>query len=442
MMRRLALTWLVLVDAASVVRAEETRGKDNPFAEYTVDVEPQAVADDWFVPFDTSDRKRMATLLMVSEFGAPRLSYVKGHMHTGTDMAPKPAQDGAKVLAVANGVVCSIHLDHPHKTVVVKQRLENGETLYTSYKHLESIVVEPGQQVNPNTVMGRLYTARETRQQGGAYDHLHLEIRKDFDDHGMASWTTMTRADLDAHFHDPWKYLRRQVERPRLLVINPAVDAADLSLVGPLVTAISAIRPVNVVVRHYKEVNTQTVQSIRPSGLVVAGQTTPWSQYPAEDLADVEAVLRSAQVPVLGICGGHQLLALAFGAGVDFTRAEEKGSTYERCTSAAGAVQTRRTSSAAARTEPMLKGLGDRPRFWAYHCEEVKALPKGFVLLLSGHAEGSSIQMMRHATRPLYGVQFHPEQTVEGETSGARLLGNFVEALKPAVTTPQPPPPR
>ena len=112
---------------------------------------------------------------------------------------------------MAAGVVCSIHLGDPHKTVVVKHQLTNGEILYTSYKHFQKVYVTNGQQVTDETPLARLYTRGEAKVLGGNYDHLHLEIRKKFDDFGVASWATMTKTDLELRFHDPWNFMNKLI---------------------------------------------------------------------------------------------------------------------------------------------------------------------------------------------------------------------------------------
>ncbi len=61
------------------------------------------------------------------------------------------------------------------------------------------------------TLLGRLYTSAEAKKQGGNYDHLHLEVRKQFDDYGVASWATMTREDINKRFYDPWLFMKQRV---------------------------------------------------------------------------------------------------------------------------------------------------------------------------------------------------------------------------------------
>ncbi|MBU1076626.1 MAG: peptidoglycan DD-metalloendopeptidase family protein [Spirochaetes bacterium] len=178
------------------------------------DVTPDNPVKSWFVPFNTSNRTDIKTIRVISTFGAHRYSYIKGHMHTGLDNIPKKKGDLKYIFIypMAHGVVCSIHLGHPHKTIVIKHELEDGSVIFTSYKHLQEIYVKPKQQVTPQTKLARLYTQKEAKLQDGSYDHLHLEIRKKFDDYGTASWATMTKEQLNKRFYDPLKFMKDNIK--------------------------------------------------------------------------------------------------------------------------------------------------------------------------------------------------------------------------------------
>jgi murein DD-endopeptidase MepM/ murein hydrolase activator NlpD len=177
------------------------------------DVTPRQTVTQWKIPFKTANRFDLSTISVISTFGAPRMSYVKGHFHTGLDLIPRNSRGKQiYVYPMAVGIVCSIHLGDPHRTVVIKHRLANGEILYTSYKHLQEIWVTNGQAVTPETPLARLYTRDEARALGGRYDHLHLEVRKRFDDYGVASWATMKKADLDLRYDDPWKFMKEKIK--------------------------------------------------------------------------------------------------------------------------------------------------------------------------------------------------------------------------------------
>jgi murein DD-endopeptidase MepM/ murein hydrolase activator NlpD len=199
------------------------------------DSESLPVSTEWLLPFETADRKSLKTIRVVSVFGAMRRSYKKGHIHTAIDLVPRKKTKGTiKVFAMSHGSVCSIHLGEPHRTVVIKHRLPDGSDLFTSYKHLAEVFVENGQGVDSGTTLGRLYTRKEARALGGNYDHLHLEVRKAFDDFGVASWLTMTREDLDRRFLDPLPFLKKHLREPKGLAPKRATRflAAARELLG------------------------------------------------------------------------------------------------------------------------------------------------------------------------------------------------------------------
>lgn len=141
----------------------------------------------------------------------------------------------------------------------------------------------------------------------------------------------------------------------------------------------------------------------------------PWS----ENLA---AWFRSAipqNIPVLGICYGHQLLAHALGGDVGF----HPGGIE------LGTVSIRLTS--CGREDPLLGGMPDEFLAQAVHRQSVLRLPEGAVLLASNAFEP------HHAFRvgdSAWGVQFHPEFSPEAMVGYVREL---TEASKAGVPAPE-----
>lgn len=171
-------------------------------------VKPTEIVSSWMVPFDVPNRYDFNSVRVVSVFGDHRESYLKGHIHTATDLIPAKKSTFTYIYPMAEGVVCSVHLGHPHKTIVIRHHLENGKIIYTSYKHLEEIYLSVGAQVTQKTKIARLYTREETKKYKGNYDHLHLEIRKSFYDYGCASWLTMNTTDLNELFYNPMVFMK------------------------------------------------------------------------------------------------------------------------------------------------------------------------------------------------------------------------------------------
>ncbi len=200
---------LLLVYVAPVDYIGKDRARWKP---YYSTIAPAKTVDKWLLPFHVSNRSDYKQIRVISIFGDPRDSYLKGHIHTAIDVVPARSQGHISVYPMAKGVVCSIHLGENQKTVVLRHTLKDSTTIFTSYKHIKEVYVRTGQQVTENTVLARLFTATETKKFGGNYDHLHLEIRKSFDDYGCASWLTMSKAELAKRFYDPLAFIKARVK--------------------------------------------------------------------------------------------------------------------------------------------------------------------------------------------------------------------------------------
>ena len=83
---------------------------------YYTDINPNQIVDKWLLPFNVTDRQNVASVKIISIFGDHRDSYYKGHIHTAIDINPAMAKTKLiDVYAMANGVVCSIHLAKTRK---------------------------------------------------------------------------------------------------------------------------------------------------------------------------------------------------------------------------------------------------------------------------------------------------------------------------------------
>jgi GMP synthase (glutamine-hydrolysing) len=159
--------------------------------------------------------------------------------------------------------------------------------------------------------------------------------------------------------------------------------------------------------------------SLRPSHIILSGQSHPWANYSPESLAGVFEVIKKAPQPILGVCGGHQQMALVFGARVDLMDRVMPGEGYE------GAKRERGFFPIETTGNGLFKNLPPSITVWHSHFDEVKELPKGFHRTASN--ESCPIQAMQHDDRPLFGVQFHPELFNEEHPEGRKIIENFLE---------------
>jgi GMP synthase (glutamine-hydrolysing) len=183
--------------------------------------------------------------------------------------------------------------------------------------------------------------------------------------------------------------------------------------------ALAGLRPETpVLVERFTDVSLSRVRELKPSHIILSGQSHPWTLYSPESLAGVFEVIREAEQPVLGVCGGHQQIALCYGSTVGLMKRLTPGEGYE------GALRERGFHEVEASGDTIFRDLPPRFNVWHSHCDEVKELPEGFELTASN--ETCRIQAMRHTSRPLFSVQFHPELFDQEHPHGARVIENFL----------------
>lgn len=140
------------------------------------------------------------------------------------------------------------------------------------------------------------------------------------------------------------------------------------------------------------------------------------------DFGLCQAVLQrhaTLNCPILGVCLGHQGMAHYFGGKV---------------IPAPSIVHGKTSPVSIVKPSPLLAGLPNPFTVMRYHSWTVErhSLPPDFEVTAELYAPTRSpdddqpplIMAMQHKTKPLYGVQFHPESV--GTPEGAQILGNFL----------------
>ena len=183
---------------------------------------------------------------------------------------------------------------------------------------------------------------------------------------------------------------------------------------------LARIRPGEPLVReHYKQVSLRRVEELKPSHIILSGQSNPWESYTADALAGVFDVIRRAPQPILGICGGHQQIAICYGAEVSVMKRLEPGTTgYEGC------LRERGFFDVETEGDGIFSGMPRAFSVWHSHFDEVKELPAGFRRTASNST--CRLQAMQHTARPLFSVQFHPELFDAEHPHGRQVLENFL----------------
>jgi GMP synthase-like glutamine amidotransferase len=203
-----------------------------------------------------------------------------------------------------------------------------------------------------------------------------------------------------------------------IYVVDNTIDGRGISP-REILDALERICPgTDVVLERYQSVSRRRVEEINPTHIILSGQSHPWDNYSPESLAGVFDVIRNPRQPILGVCGGHQQIAIACGATVDVMKRLGPGKGYENCLRERGYFEVETNGN------EIFAGLPNRLNVWHSHFDEVKDLPDGFKATASN--ETCAIQAMQHTTQPVYGVQFHPELFDDEHPDGSSVLKNFL----------------
>jgi len=141
----------------------------------------------------------------------------------------------------------------------------------------------------------------------------------------------------------------------------------------------------------------------RPKGIIFSGG--PASVH-VDDAPSIDPAVYRAEVPVLGICYGAQLVAQQLGGEVRRTGTGEYG----------------RTTMTRAGDSLLLQGLPPEQIVWMSHGDAITAAPDGFTVTAS--SEAAPVAALEDRERAIYGVQFHPE--VAHTERGQEILKRFL----------------
>ncbi len=154
---------------------------------------------------------------------------------------------------------------------------------------------------------------------------------------------------------------------------------------------------------HPYNIDEETLKELNPTGIILSGG--PKSVY--EDGAPIPSFdVFALGVPVLGVCYGLQLIAHTFGGQVDRAAKREFGRAHLQIDEHEG----------------LFEGMNNGAQVWMSHGDSLTRLPEHFEVI--AHTDNAPICAIKHANKPIFGVQFHPE--VHHSTEGVQLLKNFL----------------
>lgn len=148
------------------------------------------------------------------------------------------------------------------------------------------------------------------------------------------------------------------------------------------------------------------IRALRPCAIIVS----PGPCAPAQAGCSIDVIRHlGEEVPILGICLGHQAIGEALGGRV-----------------VRSAPVHGRTARVMHEGTGLFQGLPTPLTVCRYHslCVEEASLPRE--LRVTARSEDGVVMGLEHASRPIFGVQFHPESILTD--GGYRMLANFFRA--------------
>lgn len=159
-----------------------------------------------------------------------------------------------------------------------------------------------------------------------------------------------------------------------------------------------------VVVRRNDEVSVEEVLNSGAAGVVLS----PGPGRPDEAGIMLDLIRRGGDMPMLGVCLGHQAIGAAFDARIIHAKQLMHG----------------KLSTITHDGKGVFKGLPETFQAVRYHSLAIDESSLPACLVPTAHSEDGELMGIRHTSRPLEGIQYHPESILS--QNGKRQLRNFL----------------
>lgn len=157
------------------------------------------------------------------------------------------------------------------------------------------------------------------------------------------------------------------------------------------------------------EMTVEEIRKLHPDRIILS----PGPGRPEDAGMIVQAVKTLGKdIPILGVCLGHQAICAAFGAKITYAKKLMHG----------------KQSQAALDTGcPLFKDCPDAALVARYHSLAADAGTIPEVLKIIARTDDGEVMAVRHTTYPIYGVQFHPESIMTPD--GKTMIKNFIKEI-------------
>ncbi len=173
---------------------------------------------------------------------------------------------------------------------------------------------------------------------------------------------------------------------------------------------------------HLSEIS-GAVKQFEPDAIVMSGTFSDFDYYNPKQIADFREFIRETKIPVLAICGAHQLVGIAFDAPL---KTLDDLELDKKRTDRIVEYQYRFVKI-VDKDDPIFEGNDDKRsgiwqdytkeddilRVWQNHGVQVVGVPAGFKLLASSYLCKNQMMVRRSGGQLIYCVQFHLEKSFE-----------------------------
>jgi len=245
-----------------------------------------------------------------------------------------------------------------------------------------------------------------------------------------------------------YEAIEQRIEHTKVLIVNNLLRyESDLSPLAKIdwngtteskvrfenkISAMACNNIANNVLRLVRQPKTLTVHlsevaeaaaSFAPDAIVMSGTLSDFDYYNPEHLAKFEKFIKETRLPVLAICGAHQLVGMSFGAEL---KTLDNLAPSEKRTGRVVEYQYRFIKITDT-SDPIFKGIADAEsgiwqdytieddilRVWQNHGLQVEGVPEGFDLLATAYLCKNQMMVKRSGGQLIYSVQFHLEKSFE-----------------------------
>jgi GMP synthase-like glutamine amidotransferase len=210
--------------------------------------------------------------------------------------------------------------------------------------------------------------------------------------------------------YDPLKWL--QEER----------HIACLALENITQNIVKLVKKPSTKIIHLSEFTEELLASFDPDVIIISGTLRDFDLYSTKLIKNFAAIVQKTSIPVLGICGGHQLVGLSFGAEIvtlDYKDPRKKRNGRIR-------EYEYRYIKVTKPEDPIFKGMDDEMsyfweagnqkhvlRVWQNHGLMVDRVPEGFTNLAKSYLCPIQMMVKRGDGQLFYTVQYHLEKSFE-----------------------------